>query len=196
MWQCVFFLAAAHRDFQAAHTIKSFFKVVNERWKTKATSCVIQWIIVTCASHPVFLLFSVLKNILLLFQCMCIQCSVNCLNKSNWIAKKSDIFAKIADRVTLYFRDQFSPLNSCLLLACIILEYWLFISTNKAHINALFCIIIFWVPYSPTIPKLNNYLTINKQHIQSLLTVIVNSYLIVRICPQTKVWPLIENAHD
>ncbi len=35
--------------------------------------------------------------------------------------------------VTLYYRDQFSQLTSCL-LACLLLTYWLFISTYKAHI--------------------------------------------------------------
>ncbi len=44
--------------------------------------------------------------------------------------------------VTLYFKNQFSLLTSCL-LANILLAYWLFISTYKAHVNALFCMTIF-----------------------------------------------------
>ncbi len=35
-------------------------------------------------------------------------------------------------------------LTSCL-FACILLAHWLFISTYKAHINALFCMTIFYL---------------------------------------------------
>ncbi len=40
---------------------------------------------------------------------------------------------------TLYFKEQFLLLNACILLA-----YWLFNSTYKEHINALFCMTIFY----------------------------------------------------
>ncbi len=50
--------------------------------------------------------------------------------------KKNTTRIKYVIKVTLYFMDQFSLLTSCL-LACILLAYWLFISTYKAHINAL-----------------------------------------------------------
>ncbi len=43
---------------------------------------------------------------------------------------------------TFYFRDQFLLLISSL-LECTLLANWLFISAYKAHINALFCMIIF-----------------------------------------------------
>ncbi len=47
--------------------------------------------------------------------------------------KPHSLFVQINHKeVTLYFKDQF-------LLACILLAYQLFISTYKAHINALFC---------------------------------------------------------
>ncbi len=55
------------------------------------------------------------------------------------------------------------------LLACILLAYWLFISTHKEHINALFCMTIF-ISLNP-IPYLNltnTFLIINKQLIKSL----------------------------
>ncbi len=42
-------------------------------------------------------------------------------------------------QVTLYCKDQFSLVTSCFL----ILAYWLFISTCKAHINALFYMAFF-----------------------------------------------------
>ncbi len=47
--------------------------------------------------------------------------------------------------VTFHFKDQFSRLTNCL-LACLLLAYWVFISTYKAHINALFCMIMFHIP--------------------------------------------------
>ncbi len=42
----------------------------------------------------------------------------------------------------LYFKVHFSPLTTCL-LTCILLAYWPFISTYKAHINALVRMTIF-----------------------------------------------------
>ncbi len=44
--------------------------------------------------------------------------------------------------VMLYFKVHFSPLTTCL-LTCILLAYWPFISTYKAHINALVRMTIF-----------------------------------------------------
>ncbi len=38
---------------------------------------------------------------------------------------------------TIFISEHYSPLTGC--LACILLAYWLFISTYEAHINALFC---------------------------------------------------------
>ncbi len=49
--------------------------------------------------------------------------------------RKSDRTLK--NRATLQFRDQFSLLT-CYLLAYVLLAYLLFISTYKAHINAIF----------------------------------------------------------
>ncbi len=73
---------------------------------------------------------------------------------------------------TLYFKDPL--LTRCLftiiyLLACILLAYWLFISTYKAHINALFLWPYFrWINPIPYL-NLKTLLTYNKQQISSLL---------------------------
>jgi len=40
-----------------------------------------------------------------------------------------------------YFKDNYSCLLACILLGC-----WLFISTYKADIDTLFCMIIFDIP--------------------------------------------------
>ncbi len=54
-------------------------------------------------------------------------------------------YTTIEDLCNIYFNNQFSLLTSCLLVY-ILLAYWLFISTYKAHNNALFCMNIFQIP--------------------------------------------------
>ncbi len=44
-----------------------------------------------------------------------------------------------------YFKSEFNIHQGIFKKACILLAYWLFISTYKAH-NALFCMTIFYIP--------------------------------------------------
>ncbi len=82
----------------------------------------------------------------LIFMCL------HVLSMLVWVSSRSSRIPTAGN-----FSDQFSLLTSSLLV-CILLAYWLFISTYKAHINALLCMTIFRsLNLNPYLT--NNYLT-------------------------------------
>lgn len=72
--------------------------------------------------------------------------------------------------------------TSCLLawiFGSILVVYWLFISTYRAHGNALFCKANSALVYP--MPKLNNYFTINRQQIKSLLLLFIDNIFVTHV---------------
>ncbi len=62
----------------------------------------------------------------------------------------------------------------------------MFVSTNKAHINALFCIDHILDPLIHPIPKFNKYLITKKYQVESLFR--ENIYMCLIIKSVTKSW--------